>query len=194
MRWTLVTTPQRSAEAQYTLEARISSSTKTRTGSNNQQSLDSALSSKLFSPQGCPEKRKGGKKKRKKGGSCFFSEARFGGGASSVRTPCVSLAGRTYHSHRLRSRGDDADVSALGTDSGTDKRTSAVCASGFISTGRGWGEGTLARLSHSVPPLLSSILSSQDCENRKEEEEYCCLLYTSPSPRDATLSRMPSSA
>ena len=26
------------------------------------------------------------------------------------------------------------------------------------------------------------------------EELYCCLLYTSPSPRDATLSRMPSSA
>ena len=25
-------------------------------------------------------------------------------------------------------------------------------------------------------------------------EEYTCLLYTSPSPRDATLSRMPSSA
>ena len=25
-------------------------------------------------------------------------------------------------------------------------------------------------------------------------EAYCCLLYTSPSPRDATLSRMPSSA
>ena len=23
---------------------------------------------------------------------------------------------------------------------------------------------------------------------------FCCLLYTSPSPRDATLSRMPSSA
>ena len=25
-------------------------------------------------------------------------------------------------------------------------------------------------------------------------ESHCCLLYTSPSPRDATLSRMPSSA
>ena len=25
-------------------------------------------------------------------------------------------------------------------------------------------------------------------------KDYCCLLYTSPSPRDATLSRMPSSA
>ena len=27
-----------------------------------------------------------------------------------------------------------------------------------------------------------------------ETPEYTCLLYTSPSPRDATLSRMPSSA
>ena len=26
------------------------------------------------------------------------------------------------------------------------------------------------------------------------DESYICLLYTSPSPRDATLSRMPSSA
>ena len=29
---------------------------------------------------------------------------------------------------------------------------------------------------------------------RRSRELYCCLLYTSPSPRDATLSRMPSSA
>ena len=28
----------------------------------------------------------------------------------------------------------------------------------------------------------------------KTREQGCCLLYTSPSPRDATLSRMPSSA
>ena len=27
-----------------------------------------------------------------------------------------------------------------------------------------------------------------------ERRSYACLLYTSPSPRDATLSRMPSSA
>ena len=31
-----------------------------------------------------------------------------------------------------------------------------------------------------------------DAEHAKESE--ACLLYTSPSPRDATLSRMPSSA
>ena len=31
--------------------------------------------------------------------------------------------------------------------------------------------------------------------NRNSHDEYkACLLYTSPSPRDATLSRMPSSA
>ena len=29
---------------------------------------------------------------------------------------------------------------------------------------------------------------------RKGKQFSCCLLYTSPSPRDATLSRMPSSA
>ena len=31
-------------------------------------------------------------------------------------------------------------------------------------------------------------------ENLKEELAYLCLLYTSPSPRDRTRSRMPSSA
>ena len=29
---------------------------------------------------------------------------------------------------------------------------------------------------------------------KRLDESYICLLYTSPSPRDATLSRMPSSA
>ena len=33
-----------------------------------------------------------------------------------------------------------------------------------------------------------------DLGNKQYEENYNCLLYTSPSPRDATLSRMPSSA
>ena len=33
-----------------------------------------------------------------------------------------------------------------------------------------------------------------DNELLRESGIYCCLLYTSPSPRDATLSRMPSSA
>ena len=33
-----------------------------------------------------------------------------------------------------------------------------------------------------------------DFESAEEEHPHICLLYTSPSPRDATLSRMPSSA
>ena len=44
---------------------------------------------------------------------------------------------------------------------------------------------------------LSSItnLTIQDAEKlHKVEDVNDCLLYTSPSPRDATLSRMPSSA
>ena len=35
---------------------------------------------------------------------------------------------------------------------------------------------------------------AQKAKNKKEAEEKACLLYTSPSPRDGLLSRMPSSA
>ena len=42
----------------------------------------------------------------------------------------------------------------------------------------------------SVAPSIGQILAF----GGSDEEDTCCLLYTSPSPRDATLSRMPSSA
>ena len=41
----------------------------------------------------------------------------------------------------------------------------------------------------SMTSLVAAILLHAHCEY-----DICCLLYTSPSPRDATLSRMPSSA
>ena len=45
---------------------------------------------------------------------------------------------------------------------------------------------------------LSEAIINQDPKNIEEEAGdlllHICLLYTSPSPRDATLSRMPSSA
>ena len=59
------------------------------------------------------------------------------------------------------------------------------------------------RLELSDPEGLNSLLEvwtwmeKQDDDNGDgvmDEGEYTCLLYTSPSPRDATLSRMPSSA
>ena len=52
-------------------------------------------------------------------------------------------------------------------------------------------------------PLLDDIASAEDLEQLERErmrtdailsDWQTCLLYTSPSPRDATLSRMPSSA
>ena len=52
----------------------------------------------------------------------------------------------------------------------------------------------------SNPPLLGFFLRPTEIVPRhtylniKENQYYTCLLYTSPSPRDATLSRMPSSA
>ena len=72
--------------------------------------------------------------------------------------------------------------------------------------------GTVVYLSSKIPSLnplhsayevglvTSQIFASLTRMNEKNEispyiaESWTCLLYTSPSPRDATLSRMPSSA
>ena len=44
-----------------------------------------------------------------------------------------------------------------------------------------------------IVALLAIGLYFEDMP-RGDEKLYCCLLYTSPSPRDRTRSRMPSSA
>ena len=48
----------------------------------------------------------------------------------------------------------------------------------------------------SRPPKLTTSqgLSAQQNQSHDRRTDVICLLYTSPSPRDATLSRMPSSA
>ena len=66
------------------------------------------------------------------------------------------------------SRGDDARLSRIGRNVTADPRT------GFI-------QARIGNLDIGVQPLLQFISKS-------------CLLYTSPSPRDGLLSRMPSSA
>ena len=62
-------------------------------------------------------------------------------------------------------------------------------------------EGTKAAMHayiHFIGPLTLHYASSAQEEEEKEEEEEeekkTCLLYTSPSPRDRLVSRMPSSA
>ena len=42
--------------------------------------------------------------------------------------------------------------------------------------------------------LINSLLVPQIVQRAVKEVDYNCLLYTSPSPRDDALSRMPSSA
>ena len=50
-------------------------------------------------------------------------------------------------------------------------------------------ESVVSSNTSSIPiSVLSEKLSDQD------KKDFCCLLYTSPSPRDGTSSRMPSSA
>ena len=53
------------------------------------------------------------------------------------------------------------------------------------------GQVNMSRIIHK---LLDIEIENIDNVNTYTVEVYACLLYTSPSPRDATLSRMPSSA
>ena len=68
--------------------------------------------------------------------------------------------------------------------------------------------GTATGNIHSAPQLFMCLLKTNTISQERKNESYeflasklldigrndICLLYTSPSPRDATLSRMPSSA
>ena len=65
-------------------------------------------------------------------------------------------------------------------------RTSAL----FGSGGAGLGAEALEALADDCRLLAGLARSAHD----DDDNDYGCLLYTSPSPRDATLSRMPSSA
>ena len=50
-------------------------------------------------------------------------------------------------------------------------------------------------LGHEKPHIVDQQKNQNEEENKEPEEEITnCLLYTSPSPRDGLLSRMPSSA
>ena len=55
-------------------------------------------------------------------------------------------------------------------------------------------EYNLEQITPTIGAEISNIDLSQDLSEEKLDQIYHCLLYTSPSPRDATLSRMPSSA
>ena len=45
-----------------------------------------------------------------------------------------------------------------------------------------------------IRPMLVFLVAKMIYSNKLGEKSYSCLLYTSPSPRDRLLSRMPSSA
>ena len=59
------------------------------------------------------------------------------------------------------------------------------------------GEGTVALIRTAggeATFVRCNVTVESDVKNLMDEVVNTCLLYTSPSPRDATLSRMPSSA
>ena len=45
-----------------------------------------------------------------------------------------------------------------------------------------------------IGTIIGGIIGSEIQKDKQKSQQYICLLYTSPSPRDRTRSRMPSSA
>ena len=57
-----------------------------------------------------------------------------------------------------------------------------------------WIQGGSIRLASMAATILTTEDTGIEAEDHSMSLDVACLLYTSPSPRDATLSRMPSSA
>ena len=54
--------------------------------------------------------------------------------------------------------------------------------------------GTIGHVDHGKTTLTAAITNVLAKKGQAQAQDYGCLLYTSPSPRDPHLSRMPSSA
>ena len=59
---------------------------------------------------------------------------------------------------------------------------------------QGIADGEVAKGIKGYNPIISGQLTREEIELSSKDTERPCLLYTSPSPRDGLLSRMPSSA
>ena len=69
---------------------------------------------------------------------------------------------------------------------------------GCVAPGTTFEELDQSQIDEAIAIIKNTELAKPVERSRKESvilvEDIICLLYTSPSPRDATLSRMPSSA
>ena len=91
------------------------------------------------------------------------------------------------------SSGLELDVTALCAELGVSRQTFYKYRRRFALEGPA-GLVERSRRPHSCPTAVSAEIEEAIVRLRKELVIDNCLLYTSPSPRDGLLSRMPSSA
>ena len=109
-----------------------------------------------------------------------------------------SFVGIDNSSNKLRFTTEDATNPTLSTSSPTDGATNVNTLSSLVLTfdedidAETGGEVYLYKSDDTLVKTYS--VTDTDYVNRSSSSTYTCLLYTSPSPRDRTRSRMPSSA
>ena len=105
---------------------------------------------------------------------------------------CVSYSGQCFSSEawggRSANRGKCAQACRLSYDLIVDGQPRDLGPYRYLHS-----PGDLCAIEQ-IPDLMDIGISCVKIEGRYKDSAYVCLLYTSPSPRDRTRSRMPSSA
>ena len=110
-----------------------------------------------------------------------FTGRRFVAGEDPLQTQAINIAQQGVGSYSpFLSAAQTAQQQAAGTVGGLGALTGASAYQPFMSPYQ--------------QQVIDTTLSEFDRQGLAGEQQISCLLYTSPSPRDGLLSRMPSSA
>ena len=120
--------------------------------------------------------------------------------AAAAPQACAAAMSTVVHKMRQKvEKGADLDLSDESSSFNLDTLSAFMQGDGrtiFEDASRRFADDQSSMASRGVAAIKRG---AEDIEKPQEEKPYTsslqgCLLYTSPSPRDATLSRMPSSA
>ena len=102
---------------------------------------------------------------------------------------CNFISSRVYDG-RLQSV-DVANSRKIQISKANLEKESGIC---YLPVQHEGNEQSSAEEVEAIEELVVNLLKGKKTDEEGNESSMTCLLYTSPSPRDATLSRMPSSA
>ena len=122
---------------------------------------------------------------KKKGGLSMNTRASFLAGSENGKVAVPGKPSDSFFLQSIQSKDSDERMPPKGDRVSPEELKKLVA---WVSEGMPWEEGIQLGNSGWEPPLKPRVVTLP------EAHKGSCLLYTSPSPRDRSVSRMPSSA